>query len=318
MNLKNILCSTVAALALFGCQTELEVKDLSPRISLGESSIKVTGLGDNKSVSVSSTVSWTAESDAAWAHVAPAYGTQSTTSVSILIDENGTGAERTATVTLTSVDGLVNSSLSIVQSGDLVPAGAAIRDAETFMDFLSVAQDAVETDEFFVLEDIDMGGATITPAVTFAGKLDGQGHKIYNFKVVSKNSSAGVILDNEGSISNIVFGSKDGKSWDRSSTISFDESVEVGANIGLIAATGGNLENVVNFATVIMNAKSLSDNYSAAGGVVGRIIRPCTIRGCENYGSRVYRSPCIQELNGWRSRIQRPGRCRGDRLQELW
>ena len=80
--------------------------------------------------------------------------------------------------------------------------------------FLGLAQSFTEKDITKVFNDIDMGGATLPPVGTYAGVLDGQGHKIYNFKVESQAQTTGLFLMNTGTIRNLVFGSSDGVKYD--------------------------------------------------------------------------------------------------------
>ena len=59
------------------------------------------------------------------------------------------------------------------------------------------------TGKFYLTNDINLGGATWTPIVGFAGEFDGRGYKIHNF-IISETESAGFFTTNSGTIQNLT------------------------------------------------------------------------------------------------------------------
>ena len=131
-----------------------------------------------------------------------------------------------------------------------------------------------------------MGGATLPPVGTYAGVLDGQGHKIYNFKVESQAQTTGLFLMNTGTIKNLVFGSSDGVKYDGVSEIAA-ASGKGGSSTGLIAVNAGTVENVKTFATVKFESQDSATESFGVAGLVGTATadgeQVSIIRNCSNY-----------------------------------
>ena len=128
--------------------------------------------------------------------------------------------------------------------------------------------------------DIDMGGATLAPVPTYAATFDGQGHKIYNFKVESADAVTGLFLSNAGTIKDVVFGSKDGSAYDGVSTIGSADG-KGGGFTGLVAVNDGTLENVTTFVKINYVAAA-AEAEVGVGGLVGNAVLNSVLRGCVN------------------------------------
>lgn len=280
MNFKHILILASALAVLAGCKKSEEAE--ADKISLKPATVAVSGAGETKTLSVSSNGDWKASVDKEWVHVAPLSGNAATKSITVLVDENTTGAERSAVITVTC--GSAKSEATISQSADAVEEGT-IANAEDFLAFVSEgAAVATEADEFNISADIDLGGAEIAPIPVFAGVLDGNNHKVYNFKVVSKEATSGLILTNNGVVKNLILGSSDGTSYDGKSEVGFDSEVTTLNHIGgVCAVNAGTIENVKQFAKIVTKVGNTA--LTGIGGLVGAINSPATVKDCENHAN---------------------------------
>lgn len=128
-------------------------------------------------------------------------------------------------------------------------------------EFLLVrAEAAAESDMFTLENDIDMKGAVIPSAVSFAGVLDGKGHSIKNAVI-----NASLFLDVKGTVRNLVI--------DNSCTVT------AGAQFGTIALiNNGLIEACRNCADITVNAGTLN----VVGGLV--CMNKGQIKDSENAG----------------------------------
>ena len=126
--------------------------------------------------------------------------------------------------------------------------------------FLTRAEAAALSDKFTLENDIDMKGATIPSAVSFAGTLDGKGHSIKNATI-----NASLFLDLIGTVRNLVIDSSC--------------KITAGAQFGTIVLNnGGVLENCRNCADITVSAGT----SSVVGGLV--CMNKGQIKDCENAG----------------------------------
>lgn len=138
--------------------------------------------------------------------------------------------------------------------------------------------------------DIDMKSEPWTPLVFTqgGGTFKGNGHRIYNLIVSPPATTqlAGFFGRYYKSIDNIVFGSRDGVTWDGVSTITcnFNTSTSNYAYAAPIAFPKKNVTDVVNFCRVVIPATC--GTKSRAGGICAFIEEDgISIRGCRNYGT---------------------------------
>ena len=280
MKIRQIIFALAALAAFVGCQQEKEVEVSA--VSFGSETVTVSAAGDVVNVPTKANCNWTAASDASWLQVAPASGSASTASINVKVDLNETGADRSGVVTIASVDGLSKADLTVKQGG-VMESESDISSAEKFTSFLANAINATDADVFNVIADIDMGGATIEPAASFAGVLEGNGHKIYNYKVVSKQASSAIFLTNKGTIEDLILGSSDGTKYDGTSMVTFDDAVAVTSHVGGVAAVNaGTIKNVKNFAKIVV--KNNNPDLAGVGGIAGMTETASLIEECENAG----------------------------------
>lgn len=282
MKFKHILILASALAVLAGCKKSEEVEPA--KVSLKPGTIAVSGAGDTKTLSVTANGEWKASVNKEWVHIAPISGNASTKSITVLVDENTTGAERSAVITVTC--GSAKGETTVNQSADAAEEGT-IANADDFLAFVKDAAAATEADEFNITADIDLGGAEIAPIPAFAGVLDGNNHKVYNYKVVSKEMTSGLILTNNGVVKNLILGSSDGTSYDGKSEVGFDGNQESAPSHigGVCALNAGTIENVKQFAKVVTTVGNTA--VTGISGLVGAITSPATVKDCENHASIV-------------------------------
>lgn len=151
-----------------------------------------------------------------------------------------------------------------------------------------------ETTETWVLtEDINYESGFWT-GKNFAGVFDGAGHKIYNIKVAvdAENGGAGFMIVVTGTVKDLVYGSKNGTSWDEVSTITY-KGTGSGSNdyVGILARlnSGANVSGITNFANITIDAATT--RTVRVGGITGLAYKgedPApVIKSCTNYGNVV-------------------------------
>lgn len=146
------------------------------------------------------------------------------------------------------------------------------------------ARESFTADDKVTLEaDIDMSGITDWTPVNFSGTFDGKGHKIYNFVQHIESANAGFFGNVNGPVSNVIFGSKDGKNYDGTSKITFSGS-EGWRYVAVIAKLRADLTNVTNFVNVEIDPSSTA-KIRAAGLIALANKKDIKVTDCTNYGN---------------------------------
>ena len=289
MKFKYLAIALVAPF-LLACQQLVEdVPASSPTVSFERESLNVQAAASEMTVNLTANCDWTISSGADWLQVTPLSGTRATTSVTLSVSENTVeDTPRSGELTLTAKG--VTATIKINQAAPVgpIPPGTAIYTVEDFKTFLQLAPSFTALDETKVYNDIDLGGATINPVSAYSGVFDGQDHKIYNFKVAADAATPGLFLSNSGTIKNVTFGSKDGKSYDGVSEITAADG-KGGSSTGLVAVNNGLLDNVHTFAKVIFKAREGAEGKFGVGGLVGTAgsteAGPSIIQNCSNHAT---------------------------------
>ena len=289
MKFKYLAIALVAPF-LLACQQLVEdVPASSPTVSFERESLNVQAAASEMTVNLTANCDWTISSGADWLQVTPLSGTRATTSVTLSVSENTVeDTPRSGELTLTAKG--VTATIKINQAAPVgpIPPGTAIYTVEDFKTFLQLASSFTALDETKVYNDIDLGGATIKPVSAYSGVFDGQDHKIYNFKVAADAATPGLFLSNSGTIKNVTFGSKDGKSYDGVSEITAADG-KGGSSTGLVAVNNGLLDNVHTFAKVIFKAREGAEGKFGVGGLVGTAgsteAGPSIIQNCSNHAT---------------------------------
>ncbi len=287
MKIKHLAIALLSLPLAFSCTQLVEtVPESSPVVEFGSPAVSVPASESSVTVALSANCDWTASSSVNWIQVAPQSGTRATTVITLAVAENTVEeTPRSGQVTV-SANG-VSATLTVNQAAPAgpVPPGTELYTADDFKAFLELAKDFTPNDVTKIFNDIDMGGATIAPIGVYNGVLDGQGHKVYNFKVEAAGETTGLFLVNNGTIKNIVFGSADGVKYDGVSQIAA-ASGQGGSSTGLVAVNMGTLDNVTSFATVKFVATSAASAKFGVGGLVGTAAAGAesasVVRNCSN------------------------------------
>lgn len=284
MKIKSLLIASMAVLAIAACK-EPEPQVIQ-KVELGTKSLSFDYEGGNKTVDITANCGWAATASAGWVTVAPVSGNGST-SVSIIAGENGSDA-REAKVVFASEDGSSSVDLLVAQAakpsegpGPEVPQGNTIKTAAELAEFFKNATTIPAEEEWTLEADIDCGGTVVDAVTSFSGILDGKGHKIYNLIVECTDAKTGLVLSNAGVIKDVVFGSKDGTSYDGKSAIK-PASEKGGNHTGLVADNMGKLEKVINFMPVTFEANTDPGARVGIGGLVGNSSVASEVVDCVN------------------------------------
>jgi len=213
----------------------------------------------------------------------------------------GTTGEGDFSVAFVHEDGLterqaVSSEVTIARKGRKA-AGTVTNDNPKVRHIYNKAQlDAwgegmADDEQYFTVyleADINYGSGTWNHTNThFNGNFLGQNHKIYNI-IVESTTKTGFIYELWGDVSNVVFGSSNGTSYDGVSRITHKGNagaIEYVGLFGSIQASGTDVVNVVNFAPVSVPSGSYSTR-AFLGGLAGFIAsgKTPTLTNCKNYG----------------------------------
>ena len=159
-----------------------------------------------------------------------------------------------------------------------------IYNLETLQAFLTSATDGQVGK---LTANIDCGGDNPYVA-TFIGILDGNGHKIYNFKRTTKTGAACLIatLSGNGVIKNVIFGSADGKTYDGTSELKNTEVGSSNLNFGIVGEVKDNavMSDVTNYCKITTVGTVGEKAHIRLGGLVG-LWRAGTGSNLRNYGS---------------------------------
>jgi len=156
--------------------------------------------------------------------------------------------------------------------------------------------------KYFLVEDIDMKGAEWTPIESFAGKIDGNGKCIFNFKITKTATGIGrigFIAYNTGSIENLTIGKSGNSSFDGSYSVKYQLSYTEDKNrsylaVGALVGENGS-SGVINncYAINVYFDATISDNNNNEdcalyiGGIVGvnsGTVKYCGTGSCKIYG----------------------------------
>ena len=162
---------------------------------------------------------------------------------------------------------------------------------DSYEDLMAYAGDAenwVVGEDVELRADIDMQSIPWEP-LTFTqggGTFKGNGHKIYNL-IVDPDPSVrhcGFFGEYYKSIDGIIFGSKDGETWDGVSYIKCNNSAKGSYGYAApITFPKKNVANIVNFCNVTIPAECQAK--SRCGGICAFVEEDgITITGCTNYG----------------------------------
>ena len=220
------------------------------------------------------TINFTKTADAMDFYLPVPTGTFSNLGISVRKADDTVISEKVASVNNEITRGklLLMPAVAVVTEGN-------IANAEQLKTFLSAAT-TEDTKSYRLVADIDCAGNTLPAAAGFGGVFDGQSHKVFNFKVSVDGATTGLFLSNAGTIKNVIFGSKDGESYDGVSEIAAAEG-KGGSFTGLVAENNGTLEGITTFVTV----NYVAGTETAENGVsclVGHAGESSVVKNCVN------------------------------------
>ncbi len=231
---------------------------------------------EEKTVAVSSNCDWTAVSSQAWLTLSVAEGNGEVT-VTLTSAENPDKQDRTAEVTFASKkDAAVTAVVKVTQKAkpEAIP-GNQIKTAEHLKAFLSMAAEAEATTTYTIENDIDFSAETLEPAVSFAGTLDGKGHKI-TLKAEQDVQYLSLIKTLTGTVKNLTIAGS------LKSVYTATTEYTVAAIAGVV--TGGHVEGCVNEAEITA-AGTTEGKYCYVAGLVGQLKGDgASIKNCKNTG----------------------------------
>lgn len=305
------LCLLAAALAI-GCNEKPPQEEKTPLV-VSPLNVNVAALGEQKTITLSSSSDWYARSSQSWLKVLNASGKASASpqQLTISAEENkaktGRSAEltvsnldgETATVTVNQAEGTGDTGLrGIYTADDLVGFAKAVNGEGSIALYMvdGVVKLMKDIDASSIKEWIPAG----SPEKPLTVNFDGGGHSIKNIGWtvdLSKHPYAGLIGYAKGiTIERIVFGNS-------GSTVEFKGTSATAAQIGGVvgAAFATSIEKVTNNATLVMKENGGPGKNISIGGIAGFTDSGTTVgnaeikaRGCVNNGDILVSVPCKQ------------------------
>ena len=286
MNLRNTIITFVLSAAAISCvKNEVVPSNVDSTVKFAGKSIEIAKSGETKIVGIKASGDWTLFSDSEWVKVTPESGTKATRDITVTVESENVGENaREAKIIISDVQVPTNKDTLLVSQKSNIGFAGKIKDVETFNEFMELASSLSDTETVEMLADIDLKGASIKPIESFSATLDGKGHRLYNFVIESEKAQAGLILENKGTIKNLIAGSAQGEAWDKTSAIKFAKDDIEASAAGLVAVNSGKILNVRNFARIDFNAKAAAD--AAVGGIAGALSGAgASVEDCLNGGS---------------------------------
>ena len=169
---------------------------------------------------------------------------------------------------------------------------------------------------FKLTDDINLGGASITPIKKFAGVLDGNGKTIFNFNISASNAAFIQNLNDGAIIKNLkidyatisTFGNRAAALVSNLNTGALVENCEIGSNVTVTIGVestaspilgsvvcfglGGTIKNVVSSASVVFE---VANKIVYGGGIIGAAGQDTVIENVIFSGSVVCESDNIVE-----------------------
>ena len=146
-----------------------------------------------------------------------------------------------------------------------------IKDAASLQTFLASAADCLEDESATVIKDIDLTGVTLTPADSYAGTFNGNGHSLKNW---TSNNTLFTTLPATGTVKDLII--------DQSCTLSFPSDKQYFGFV--VGNNAGTVSGVENYADVTIPALPTVANYH--GTICGN--NTATVADCANYGNITY------------------------------
>ena len=310
MKNKNMMILLAALSLLFACGEKQPEQPAAP-LTVSPSSINVAALGEQKTLSVTSSTDWLARSSQNWLKVLTAKGQGGATAaqLAISVEENKTTSEREATLTVTNL-GKESVTVTVTQAagGGEQPSTRGISTAADLVAFAKAVNGEGSIAQFLVdgvvriNNDIDCSSITDwipagSEALPLSYNIDGNNKTLKNihWKVdVSKYPHAGFIgYAKNVSISKLTFGSE-------GSQVEFSgnpaSKLRAGGIVGY--GIGVTMQKVTNAAALKVTGTSATGNNLILGGLAGYIDSGSQLggdlnaQGCVNRGNLTVSVAC--------------------------
>lgn len=279
--MKRIYIFFACLLALVGAcggKTETPGGDQTP-LAVSPNSLEFVALGEQKTLSVTSSKDWLVRSSASWLKVLTPKGLPSEKQIRVSTEENKTESVRTATLTVSNLGGeSIQVTVSQQASGgevidrgissaeDLVGLSKAVRGEGSIAPYLvdGVIKFNKDIDASSITDWIPIG--SVDNPLTYS--IDGNNRKIYNvnWKVnATSYTNVGLVGVGQGiSISKLTFGNAGDQV---EFTVSGAGKVRAGGIIG--RALGVTVQKVTNNATLSVKGTAATGNDLIIGGIAG-------------------------------------------------
>ena len=172
--------------------------------------------------------------------------------------------------------------LRMLNTTNAVKIPYVIRTADDMLNFSKNISKYSASDVVKLTSDIDMNNSW-TYMTSMSCTLDGQGHKVSGISLTTTSYRAGLIgtLNSGAVLRNLVLGSSDGSSSDRTSAVTYKGTVAAYLG-GVVSDCQGLVENVKSFVGVNYACTAKVDCH--IGGICGNVGGNGRITGCEFAG----------------------------------
>ena len=296
--------------ALATACTEKQPQEEKSPLAVSPLSVSVAALGEQKTITLSSSSDWYVRSSQSWLKILTASGQASASpqQMTISAEENKTTSERSADVTVSNLDG-ESATVSVRQAAGTGDTGRrGIYTAEDLVAFAKAVNGEGPIALYLVdgavklMNDIDASSIKEwipagSPSSPLSYNFDGGGHTIKNvgWSVdLSRYPYAGLIGYAKGiTIERLNFGSE-------GSTVEFKGTSGTAAQIGGIVGTAisTRIEKVTNNAVLIMKENGGPGKNISIGGIAGYTDAASAVgselqgKACVNNGNLLVSIPC--------------------------
>lgn len=257
----NIVVLFFAVLSV-SCNKSLETAS----IVVNTDELIVDSKGDRTTIGVKCNRDWEAAVDKEWVTLSPnsaeAFEASSYIIVTVAPNED---EDRTATITVRSLDGAVSASVNVVQGEN----GFVIKNGNAFVEYLNLAAEGQASNDYKLGRNIDLSGKDLPEIQSFDNMLDCQGYSISGWKT---NRSLFNKIGVNGGLMNLKI--------DKSCELTIPAEA---ADFGFIASENqGTIQNIINEADIIITAVTPGKKGAVCG------VNKGYVSGCANYGSVIY------------------------------
>lgn len=257
----NIVVLLLAVLSV-SCNKSLETAS----IVINTEELNVDSRGEQTTIGIKSNRDWEATVDKEWVTLTPnsaeAFEASSYIIVTVAPNED---EDRTATITVRSIDGAVTASVNVIQGENAL----VIKNGNSFIEYLNLVAEGKASNDYKLGRNIDLSGKDLPEIQSFDNMLDCQGYSISGWKT---NRSLFNKIGVNGGLMNLKI--------DKSCELTIPAEA---ADFGFIASENqGTIQNIINEADIIITAVTPGKKGAVCG------VNKGYVSGCANYGSVIY------------------------------